>query len=148
MRPSKRFDDERSGQRGGGRHRPGRPRGGRTGSRPPMPFPDGRCNPLCPYFRCLNNALVVRRVHHHGRLQRVAFCRWIGDECIGGSCKYASCALRALLPDGRCQIALEKKGRAEEGLDVLEREVEKEEAEMSKIDRLMKRRGYYVDEEF
>ncbi|MET1101617.1 MAG: hypothetical protein ABWW69_03970 [Pyrodictiaceae archaeon] len=112
----------------------------------PMPFPDGRCNPLCPYFRCLNNALVVIRKQQYGKIHKAPFCRWIGDECMGGSCQYASCALKALLPDGRCLFAVEK-SRKEEGIEEIERELIKEEREMSKIGRLMKRRGYDVDEE-
>ncbi len=129
--------------------RRGRPRSPESPSRqPPMPLPDGRCNPLCPYFRCLNNALAITRRHHHGRVQRVAFCRWIGDVCIGGSCQYASCKLRALLPDGKCLYAVEKKERAESDLKELEEEVRREEIEMGKIDRLMRRRGYSLEDEF
>lgn len=139
------FDSTR--RRGGP---PRRPPSGR-GERPrPTPLPDGRCNPLCPYFRCLNNALTTLRKPSHGRMHRVAYCRWIGDECIGGSCQYASCALKALLPDGSCLYAKEKGGRRgeEESLESMERELRKEEEEMSKVEKLMKRRGYIIDEEF
>ena len=141
------------GWRGGGApRRPGRPgfrQQGPGGKPRPMPLPDGRCNPLCPYFRCLNNALTIVRRPSHGRMHRVAYCRWIGDECIGGSCQYASCALKALLPDGTCLYAKEKgkKGKEEE-LEAVEKELQKEEEEMSKVERLMKRRGYMLDEEF
>ncbi len=114
----------------------------------PMPLPDGKCNPQCPYFRCLNNALVVMRKPVHGRMQKVAFCRWIGDECIGGSCQYASCAAKALLPDGSCLHAKEKQGRAaEKAMEEIEKELVEEEKQMSRIERLMKRRGYGVEEE-
>jgi len=129
--------------RGGGR--PG-PRGGRQGKPRPMPLPDGRCNPLCPYFRCLNNALTIVRKPSHGRMMRVAYCRWIGDECIGGSCQYASCAAKALLPDGTCLFAKEKESK-ETKLDDLEKELEREEEEMSRVERLMRRRGYGLDED-
>ncbi len=139
-------------RRGGGR--PGGQRGARRAAAPPraeakpMPLPDGRCNPLCPYFRCLNNALVIVRKPVHGRMQRVAFCRWIGDECIGGACQYASCALKALLPDGTCLYAKEKRGgKPERELEEIEKELKREEEEMSRIERLMKRRGYGPEEE-
>ncbi len=111
-----------------------------------MPLPDGRCNPLCPYFRCLNNALTVVRKHVHGRVQKVAYCRWIGDECIGGSCQYASCALKALLPDGTCLFAKEKEAK-ETRLEEIEREIRAEEEAMSKVERLMRRKGYVGEEE-
>ncbi len=128
---------------------PRRPPSGR-GERPrPTPLPDGKCNPLCPYFRCLNNALTTLRKPSHGRMHRVAYCRWIGDECIGGSCQYASCTLKALLPDGSCLYAKEKSVRKEEeSLESMEKELKKEEEEMSKVERLMRRRGYIIDEEF
>ena len=146
--PSGGFGGWRGGaapRRGG---RGGAPRGRGPGGKPkPMPLPDGRCNPLCPYFRCLNNALTVVRKPSHGRMQRVAYCRWIGDECIGGSCQYASCALKALLPDGTCLYAKEKGQRKEEELEDIERELKREEEELSKAERLMKRRGYFLDEE-
>jgi hypothetical protein len=44
-----------------------------------------------------------------GRMIRVAQCRLTGGDCINGDCQYASCKLNALLPDGRCAKALEKK---------------------------------------
>jgi hypothetical protein len=46
--------------------------------------------------------------------------------------------------------AKEKGGRRgeEESLESMERELRKEEEEMSKVERLMKRRGYIIDEEF
>ncbi len=132
----------REPRRGGGRGR------GPGGGKPrPMPLPDGRCNPLCPYFRCLNNALTIVRRPSHGRMIRVAYCRWIGDECIGGSCQYASCAAKALLPDGTCLFAKEKESGKETRLEDLEKELMKEEEEMSKVERLMKRRGYGLEDE-
>jgi hypothetical protein len=132
-------------------HRPrrhGRPaRGGpREGKPRPMPLPDGRCNPLCPYFRCLKNALTIVRKPVHGRIQQIPYCRWIGDECIGGSCQYASCALKALLPDGTCLFAKEKEAK-ETRLEDIEREIRAEEEAMSKVERLMKRKGYLGEDE-
>lgn len=41
------------------------------------------------------------------------FCTWIGDECIGASCQYASCKLNYLLPDGSCAWAKQKKADVE-----------------------------------
>ncbi len=112
----------------------------------PTPLPDGRCNPLCPYFRCLNNALIAMRKVAHGRIQRVPMCRWIGDQCIGGTCQYASCTAKALLPEGYCLYAKEKKAkRAEEEEKEIERELVKEEEEMSRLERLMRKRGYAID---
>jgi hypothetical protein len=34
-------------------------------------------------------------------------CAWIGDKCIGASCRYAYCEKKAMLPDGRCAFAVE-----------------------------------------
>ncbi len=140
------------------RRGPGGPRRGGPGRRPaplppraeakPAPAPDGSCNALCSYFKCLNNALVVVRRPSHGRMQRTAYCRWIGDECIAGSCQYASCNLKALLPDGGCLYVKEKRvERPEKTLEEIEAELKREEAEMSKIERLMRRRGYEAEEE-
>jgi len=131
----------------------GRPRGGRQprekkGKPKPMPLPDGKCNSLCLLFRCLNRSLVTVRRVVHGRVQHIAMCRWIGDQCIGGTCQYASCAAKALLPDGTCLYA--KEGRApreEEAEREIEKELSREEREMSRIERMMRRRGYAIDED-
>jgi hypothetical protein len=81
-------------------------------------------------------------------MQRTAFCRWIGDECIAGSCQYASCNLKALLPDGGCLYAKEKREeKPEKALEEIERELKREEEEMARIERLMRRRGYGPEEE-
>ncbi|KSW11781.1 hypothetical protein CF15_02945 [Pyrodictium occultum] len=129
---------------------PGRPRreprGAHGGKPRPMPLPDGRCNPLCPHFRCLNNALTVVRKPVHGRMQRAAYCRWIGDECIGGACQYAACTLKALLPDGTCLYAREKRQK-EAGTEDLEKELEAEEEAMQRVERLMRKKGYNIDDE-
>jgi len=85
----------------------------------------------------------------HGRMHRVAYCRWIGDECIGGSCQYASCAAKALLPDGTCLYAKERRGagEGERDIEALEKELEMEERELSRVERLMRRKGYVIDDE-
>jgi len=73
------------------------------------PMPLGRkCNPLCPLFRCSKRALIITTRAIRGKPVRVAFCRWIGDECIGASCQYAFCATRSLLPNGECLHAVQK----------------------------------------
>ena len=107
---------------------PPRPRRPSRGEPKPRPIGD-RCNPLCPFFRCNYNALQVTTTYYRGRPMKVAMCRWIGDKCIGPQCRYASCAKHAMLPDGRCQFAVEAKARAarrfkdfEEELRELERE--------------------------
>jgi len=131
----------------------GRPRGGRQPrekrEKPkPMPLPDGKCNPLCPLFRCLNRSLVTVRRVVHGRVQHIAMCRWIGDQCIGGTCQYASCTAKALLPDGTCLYAKEKRApREEEAEREIEKELSQEEREMSRIERMMRKRGYAIDED-
>ena len=84
----------------------------------------------------------------HGRVQHIAMCRWIGDQCIGGTCQYASCAAKALLPDGTCLYAREGRApREEEAEREIEKELSREEREMSRIERMMRRRGYAIDED-
>jgi len=130
---------------GAPRRRP--PRGGGPAGKPrPLPLPDGKCNPLCPHFNCLNNALTIVRKPSHGKMHRVAYCRWIGDECIGGSCQYAACTLKALLPDGTCLYAKEKQQR-ETRIEDLEKELAAEEETMSRVERLMRKKGYGLDED-
>ncbi len=131
----------------------GGPRRGREGrgggKRPaPQPLPNGRCNPLCPYFRCMNKMLVITRRIVRGRPQKVAFCRMVGGECIGPDCQYAACALHALLPDGTCAFAKEKGVKSGEEIEreILE-EMRREEEEMRRAERLMKRHGFSVDED-
>ncbi|MEB3825457.1 MAG: hypothetical protein LRS47_02170 [Desulfurococcales archaeon] len=76
----------------------------------PMPKPAGdMCNPLCPYFRCSKKALLITTEHYRGQPIKEAYCRWIGDKCIGAQCQYAYCALQKMLPDGRCGWALERR---------------------------------------
>ena len=75
-----------------------------------MPQPLGdRCNPLCPLFVCTRNAMFVINKPVKSRMVRVAQCRLTGGDCINGECQYSSCRINALLPDGRCTKALERK---------------------------------------
>jgi hypothetical protein len=74
----------------------------------PMPIGD-KCNPLCPFFVCTKHALVIVNEFYRGRSVKVAYCRLFGGKCIGPACKYASCKLNAMLPDGRCAKAIKFK---------------------------------------
>ncbi len=94
----------------------------------PRPRPLGdKCNPLCPFFRCSKNALRITTEQYKGRIIRVPFCSWIGDKCIGASCRFAYCEKRAMLPDGRCAFAVrqQKTKDFEEELREMEREERK-----------------------
>lgn len=95
----------------------------------PRPRPIGdRCNPLCPYFRCMKKALQIRTEYYRGRPIKIALCSWTGDKCIGSQCRYAYCTKHAMLPDGRCMFALQGRRGAPE----FEEELKKK----SKIDEL------------
>jgi hypothetical protein len=84
----------------------------------PMPKPNGvMCSPLCPYFRCSKKALLITTEHYRGQPIKEAYCRWIGDKCIGAQCQYAYCALQKMLPDGRCGWALEKRQQSKKEFD-------------------------------
>ncbi len=118
------FDPGRSYRRGprgpGGKPRPQR--------REPRPRPLGdKCNPLCPFFRCQKRALRITTEQYKGRLIKVAMCAWIGDKCIGSSCRFAYCEKRAMLPDGRCALAVRARRQKdfEEELAELEKEKDK-----------------------
>lgn len=89
----------------------------------PRPIGD-RCNPLCPFFKCQKRALRTTVEQYKGRPIRVPMCAWIGDKCIGASCRFAYCEKRAMLPDGRCALAVKsKRGKEfEEELMEMERE--------------------------
>ncbi len=94
-------------------------------SRRQRPTPIGvKCNPLCPFFFCTQRALVIINKPYRGKYQKVAFCRLTGSECIGAECRYASCRINALLPDGRCSKALEKRQRIRSDEELF-REIEK-----------------------
>ncbi len=76
---------------------------------------NGMCNPLCPFFWCAKRAYQVRKDPATGR--RYVYCTWIGDECIGASCQYASCRMNYMLPDGSCAYAKQQKaGEQRKGL--------------------------------
>ena len=45
---------------------------------------------------------------YRGKIKKVAYCRLTGSECIGAECKYATCRINSMLPDGKCAKALEK----------------------------------------
>jgi len=62
------------------------------------------CSPLCQYFKCAKNALVISTKFYRGKPRKVAICRWTGDLCIGARCQYAYCVKRAMLPDGTCGL--------------------------------------------
>lgn len=86
-------------------HQPQRPH---YEERPAEPSPiNGNCNPLCPLFWCGKRAYQIRRDPSTGR--KYVYCTWIGDECIGASCQYASCRNNYLLPDGSCAWVKQKK---------------------------------------
>jgi len=74
----------------------------------PMPIGDS-CNPLCPLFKCMRGALFVHNKPYRGKMVKEALCRLTGDKCVGYECQYAGCKINALLPDGKCAKALEKK---------------------------------------
>ena len=129
--------------------RAGAPRRREGGRRPqPQPLPNGRCNPLCPYFRCMNKMLVITKRTVRGRPQRVALCRMVGGPCIGPDCQYAACAAHALLPDGSCAFAKEKGLKSGEEIEkeIME-ELRREEQELRRAEQLMKRHGFEVDED-
>ena len=109
---------------------PPRPKrqGPRRGEPRPRPIGD-KCNPLCPFFVCSYKALQVTTTFYRGRQVRVAMCKWIGDKCIGSQCRYASCAKHAMLPDGRCQFAVEARARTARRLKDFEEELRELERE-------------------
>ncbi|MEM1619967.1 MAG: hypothetical protein QXU97_01505 [Fervidicoccaceae archaeon] len=65
------------------------------------------------------------------------FCRWVGDDCIGYSCQYATCKLNYMLPDGTCGWTKQRKAPEEEARGG---EMEKEGALDLKAKRLLLRR--------
>ena len=101
----------------------------------PQPI-NGKCNPLCPFFWCGKRAYQIRRDPVTGR--KYVYCTWIGDECIGASCQYASCRLNYLLPDGSCAYAKQKESRMSG--DMME-ELEKDEVDKHTRDVIYKRFG-------
>lgn len=83
----------------------------------PSPI-NGKCTPLCPLFWCTKRAYQVRRDPRSGR--KFVFCTWIGDECIGSSCQYASCKINLLLPDGSCGYTKQKSAEKQEDKEIFE----------------------------
>ncbi len=104
---------------------------------------DVACTPVCPYraFECLKNALIYRR---RGK-RIVAFCTWIGDECIGYKCQFASCKRHALLPDGTCKLKLERVQPRRGGEFSIEEEALREEQLYGKLRDKLKRLGSGFD---
>lgn len=109
----------------------------------PMPLGD-RCNPLCPFFRCSKNAFVTVNKVVRGHVQKVAMCRLIGDQCLGHACQFAYCERKALLPNGRCAIAVKFKGSSDEFLKEVERET-LEESVTNLIKRKVGRRENFLE---
>ncbi|GAB6148199.1 hypothetical protein [Stetteria hydrogenophila] len=113
-----------------------RPSGDRPEQSPrgkPKPRPIGdKCNPLCPYFRCAKNALRITTVYYRGRPMKVAMCSWTGDRCLGAKCRYAVCTLHAMLPDGRCQFAVEATAKSKKRMKDFEEELREMESEARK----------------
>ncbi|RLF13845.1 MAG: hypothetical protein DRJ66_07110 [Thermoprotei archaeon] len=75
-----------------------------------------KCDPRCPYFRCLKKSLKF--VTKDGRIlppRAIAninpttvepWCMWANDVCSGYRCKYVNCIKHALLPDGTCALSV------------------------------------------
>lgn len=75
-----------------------------------------KCKPTCPYFKCGQKALFIRRPRHEQSprgfkgepesrpMAGIAWCNWVGDVCVGASCSYAFCEKRVLLPNGVCGL--------------------------------------------
>jgi len=89
----------------------------------PMPIGD-KCTPLCPLFRCVKGALVIVNKSYRGKMIKEAYCRLSGGKCLGTECQYSSCRINALLPDGKCAKALERKIHRESDEELF-REMEK-----------------------
>ncbi len=107
MQPRRSNDYRGEGRRDSRRQRPHYRPPSRQQHRPLRPMPIGdKCNPLCPFFICTKHAKVVMNEFYRGKMVKVAYCRLFGGKCIGAACKYASCKLNAMLPDGRCAKAI------------------------------------------
>jgi len=79
-------------------------------------FMSVKCTPICPFraFYCTKRALTIRRKGN----RIIAFCSWIGDECIGYKCQYATCSRHALiLPDGLCKLKMRKQRKRETSIE-------------------------------
>lgn len=70
------------------------------------------CKPTCPNFRCAKKALMKTTSKYkrdYKGMDVQAICSWVNDYCSGHKCTFAFCEIRALLPDGRCELELRKK---------------------------------------
>ncbi|MEM0355972.1 MAG: hypothetical protein QXT88_04780 [Desulfurococcaceae archaeon] len=76
----------------------------------PTPIGDN-CSPSCPLFKCTNNSLVMVNKTYRGKVVKEPYCRMTGSKCIGYECRFAGCRINALLPNGKCAKAVEKKVR-------------------------------------
>jgi len=74
----------------------------------PMPIGES-CNTLCPLFKCTRGALFIHNRPYRGKMVKETLCRLTGEKCVGYECQYAGCKVNALLPDGKCAKALERK---------------------------------------
>ncbi|MGC9147923.1 MAG: hypothetical protein ACP5GI_00530 [Sulfolobales archaeon] len=102
------------------------------------------CNPLCPYFRCAKRALTYKTIGAGAGTKIIAFCNWVGDQCIAGACQYAFCEKRYLLPGNRCLYAIEREKKKTSG-DMF-RELDQEEREARRLrDHLKKHYGKDLD---
>ncbi|MEM2137129.1 MAG: hypothetical protein QXI93_04150 [Candidatus Methanomethylicia archaeon] len=71
-----------------------------------------KCKPTCQYFRCAKKALMKPQKPSKRPERDVnppAICTWVNDYCSGANCTFAYCEIRALLPDGTCELELRKK---------------------------------------
>ncbi len=108
----------------------------------PKPMPIGKkCNPLCPFFRCAKRALVVTTYIMQGKPQKIAYCNWIGDTCIGYQCQFAYCEKKALLPDGTCAFAVREEQEKKKTKDYLEELAEEDQDEVKARSILTRRLG-------
>lgn len=101
------------------------------------PRPNGvYCNPLCPYFRCGKKALSYRNVRINGETRLIAYCNWVGDQCIAGSCQFAYCEKRYLLPGNKCLYAIEREKK--KGADIF-KELDQEESVAKRLQEHLKK---------
>ena len=89
-----------------------------------------KCTPLCPYFKCLKNALIIKNING----KKVAWCTWVNDYCKGYKCNYAACKIHALMPDGTCALTVPKRRRKSIEEEALEND------ELSKIEKKLKKK--------
>ncbi|RLG62355.1 hypothetical protein DRN84_02125 [Candidatus Geothermarchaeota archaeon] len=71
------------------------------------------CTPYCKYFRCVNRSILIRG----GR----RICKLTGENCEPRNCKFASCAINKLLPDGKCGLYQERVSRMRRRERVIDR---------------------------